>query len=213
MSETFLSIVIPSYLGTYEGAATNRLAKLHRAVCSVISAFPGRAREIVIVSDGCEQTDAYWHGLRKHYNGAGDEARLGPQLAARFVRIEREGRFAGRTRNAGIEAASGTVIAYLDSDDYVLPHHFELIEQNFDALDWIWFDDICYPDMPRKASLKYGHIGTSCIAHRRALPVRWTGEYGHDWRLVEDLIACSENYRYIGDGGYVVCHIPNKLDV
>ena len=49
------SIVMPSYLATYPGAANNREGKLVRAVNSVIEqSFPDW--ELHVVADGCKRT-------------------------------------------------------------------------------------------------------------------------------------------------------------
>lgn len=208
-----ISIVLPSYLGAYEGAATNRPAKLHRAVCSFLQCLPGGERELVIVSDGCDETDAYWQRLAKAYGSETDEARFNERTVLRHVRIERVGRFSGQTRNAGIEAATGDVVAYLDSDDCFRPDHLVMIERTFGDSDWVWFDDNLWPEQYRRCRLEYGRIGTSCIAHRKSVRSRWVDEYNHDWRFIQDLMAETDNYRYVGDGGYIVCHVPNGLDV
>lgn len=213
MTDVSLSVIMPSYLGSYEGAATNRPFKLHRAVCSFLQSLPGGERELVLVSDGCDETDQYWSRLAKAYGSDHHEADFNEKTKLKHVRVERKGRFAGRVRNAGIAAARGNVIAYLDSDDYVRPDHFRMIETNFGSSDWVWFDDNLWPDQYRRCGLEYGRIGTSCIAHRKELPVRWIDEYNHDWKLVQDLMAYSDKYRYIGDGGYVVCHVPNGVDM
>jgi|GEM_PF-3018857 len=210
-----LSIVMPCYLGHYVGAASERAAKLHRAVCSFLQSLPGGCRELVLVSDGCDETDAYWRKLASAYGAEGNEARFNETTTMRHVRIdirERDERHAGETRNRGIEAATGDVVAYLDSDDAFRPDHLLMIERSFGESDWIWFDDLLWPERYRRCELKYGHIGTSCIAHRKSVRSRWTDGYGHDWRFVQDLMAETSNYRYAGDGGYIVCHVPGCLD-
>jgi glycosyltransferase involved in cell wall biosynthesis len=85
------SVVIPTY---------NRVALLARAVDSAVKeCLPGD--EVIVVDDG--STD-------------GTEALLaewGPPV--RHLRIEHQG--AGAARNAGVDAARGDLVAFLDSDD------------------------------------------------------------------------------------------------
>lgn len=208
-----ISVIMPCYLGPYEGAATDRPFKLHRAVCSFLTATDTLTRELVLVSDGCDETDAYWKSLAKAYGSDGDEARFNDRVSLRHVRIEKQGLWSGQPRNAGLDAATGRIVCYLDADDTALPRHFGFIAQNFAQSDWIWFDDMIWPEQVRARELRLGMIGTGCFAHLRAGALRWTDGYCYDWAYLERLMAAGPNYRYVGHGGYVVCHIPGKLDV
>ena len=208
-----ISVIMPCYLGPYEGAASDRPYKLHRAVCSFLTATDTLTRELVIVSDGCDETDLYWKKLAKHYGSEGDEARFNDRVTMRHVRIDKQPPWSGEVRNAGLDVAKGRIVCYLDADDKALPWHFGFIAENFGQSDWVWFDDLIWPEQLRVRELKVEHIGTGCFAHLRALGLRWSGGYCYDWAYLERLIEKTSNHKYIGHGGYVVCHIPHKLDV
>ena len=87
----------------------DRIAWLAEAVASVrIQTFGDF--EIILVDDGSEEPPAFLEGLRD------DRIRL--------IRQERAG--AAAARNTGIRAASGTYVAFLDSDDLFLPRKLEV---------------------------------------------------------------------------------------
>jgi hypothetical protein len=151
--------------------------------------------------------------LAKHYGSDCDEARFNERVSMRHVRIDKQPAWSGEVRNAGLDAATGRIVCYLDADDKVLPWHFDFIAKNFGEFDWVWFDDLIWPEQLRVRELKVEHIGTGCFAHLRSVGIRWTGGYCYDWAYLEQLIAKMPNHKYIGHGGYVVCHIPHKLDV
>ena len=46
---------------------------------------------------------------------------------SRIVFVDKKNSGAGETRNAGIDAASGEYIVFIDSDDTVEPHMFEVL--------------------------------------------------------------------------------------
>jgi glycosyltransferase involved in cell wall biosynthesis len=95
MAHLSVSCVIPTY---------NRVSLLDRALRSAVpQCEPGD--EIIVVDDG--STDD-----TEKLVGACD----GP---VRYVRIPHAG--AGSARNAGVQAAQGDLIAFLDSDDEWIP--------------------------------------------------------------------------------------------
>ncbi|MEH8018601.1 glycosyltransferase [Rheinheimera muenzenbergensis] len=109
MPQPLFSVVIPAY---------NRAHCIHRAISSVQKQTEQRFEVIVIddgSSDGTEQVIAE---ISK------DEPRL------RYIKQENGG--ATKARNTGIKSASGSYIAFLDSDDVFLPHH---LEQAMSVLD------------------------------------------------------------------------------
>lgn len=100
------SVIMPTW---------NRAQFLPRAIRSVLDqdCVPAGEIELIVVDDG--STD--------------ETPTLVPQLAKsekrhmiRYVRVEHSGE-PGTTRNVGLNMADGDYIAYLDSDDYWLPHH------------------------------------------------------------------------------------------
>lgn len=114
-----ISIIIPTY---------NRAGFLPEAIASVRGQEPAPnvETEIIIVDDG--STD----------NTRDILARLGSDL--RCIRLEKN-RGVSAARNAGILAASGELIAFLDSDDVWMPHKLRtqaaLMQQDED-IDLVW---------------------------------------------------------------------------
>ena len=108
-----ISVVIPAY---------NSAAQLARALDSVL-AQTRPAEEILVVDDG--STDATAEVARSY----GDAVRLIAQANAG----------AAAARNAGIRAARGTWIAFLDADDEWLPDRLALQTDILDRRpDLVW---------------------------------------------------------------------------
>jgi glycosyltransferase involved in cell wall biosynthesis len=183
-----ISVVMPSYLGDYGSAATDRPTKLRRAIESFLSQGIG---ELVIVPDGCQQT----FEISSEY----------PVLC--LDPIPKCIPFSGQPRNVGIDAAQYDYIAYLDSDDIFGENHLCSIVEHLDA-EWLWWDD--YADLnKRSVILERGRIGTSCIAHKKSLNVVWPDGYAHDWGVVEQLMR-HQNKKI--ETHYQVMHIPGVMD-
>lgn len=198
------SIVIPSFLGDYRTAAKDRDRKIIRAVDSVINqSF--QDFEVVVVADGCNKTVE----IMKQVS---DER-------VRTVLIPKSKLWSGEPRNAGIEAATGDHIVYLDIDDLYGENHLRNISEQLGAFDWVWFDDIRYAP---KQSVWYenpcditqiGRHGTSNICHKRSLSVKWDYVgYAHDYYFVVQLREHG-NFVKIKGGEYYVCHIPGEYDL
>ena len=96
-----VTVIIPSF---------NRRAFTERAVKSVL-AQTYRNFRILVIDD---------------YSREGEVYRPDPFYASQ-VRVIRHSRHAGvsAARNTGIKEADDTLIAFLDSDDYWLPHRLE----------------------------------------------------------------------------------------
>lgn len=106
-----ISCIIPTY---------NRKSMVGEAIKSV-QTQQGCDVEIVVVDDG--STDGTADFIKEHFQGV------------RFVRVNCVG--PGMARNAGVEAACGEVLMFLDSDDVWLPHHgrilYEIISSGFEV--------------------------------------------------------------------------------
>ena len=183
-----ISVVMPCYLGHYNTAATDRQVKLRRAIDSFLKQKIG---ELIIIPDGCHETKA-----------------IASEYPVKCLEVlPKCNLFSGHPRNVGIAAASYDYIAYLDSDDIFGDGHLQSIVNNLDA-DWLWWDDYI-DDVRRTVELKLGGIGTSCIAHKKNLGIVWVDGYGHDWRVVEQLMKYPNKKI---EAKYRVMHIPGVLD-
>lgn len=199
------SIIMPCFLGEYKNAAANREEKLIRAVNSILNQT-FQNFEIIIVSDGCEKTIELYQGLYID----------NPKVKG--YKIPKQDYMSGAVRQAGLQVATGEYIIYCDSDDIYLPNHLQFVNDNIEKLDWCLFDDNYYVSenevSRKKVTLNLGISGTSSICHKRLLDVKWSNcnGYGHDWTFIQLLKSKSENYKHIGHGGYVICHVPGKFD-
>lgn len=213
-----ISVVMPSYLGHYEGAAGDRREKLIRAINSYnMQSHP--YRELIIVSDGCDETVE----VAKQFNVNGD---------IKIIKLPKQKRFSGSVRDAGVKAATGDVICYLDSDDTIGINHLKTIEDTFlhTDVDWVYYNDYIFvgagkPTIMKEVQLEHGSIGTSSIAHRKDIygkaknlfgrsRITWKGcdGYGHDWTFIQKLMAHDLKHEKIYGCEYIICHIPEKLD-
>ncbi|HEY1473401.1 MAG TPA: glycosyltransferase [Pseudolabrys sp.] len=101
------SVVVPTY---------NRLSVLPRAIESVLTQDETDF-ELIVVDDSTDDTPAWLASLTD------------PRI--RVIRPERRGGV-GAARNVGIAAARAPIVAFLDSDDWFLPHR---LRRSLDPLD------------------------------------------------------------------------------
>jgi len=199
------SIVLPSYLGQYKGAAKNRPEKLARAIKSALSQTHTDF-ELIIIADGCVLT--------------GEVVKQFTDSRIKLIEIEKQELWSGVVRNTGIEAATGDYIVYLDSDDMLGTNHLEIISKGIEAnpvAQWYFFNDLIPIDemfTERYCAISIGGCGTSNLAHPKE-PCRWLKNdgYAHDWNFIKELRNWSKKYTHIGCGEYLVCHIPNQIDI
>jgi glycosyltransferase involved in cell wall biosynthesis len=179
----------------------------------------------------CAQTFTDFETIVANDGGAIPEAALAlpPGRALRIVRPEPPG---GRVRalNAGLAAARGTFIAYLDDDDVYRPTHLERLvaaleeENDFGAAfsgvdqiarrrgpDGLWRDEalLFHYGRPFDANriLFKNDVPLIALLHRRDL-VEKTGPFDTDFDLFEDwefLIRLSRVTRF--------CHVPETTAV
>lgn len=200
------SIIMPSFLSHYKGSASNKEEKIIRAVKSVINQT-FKDWELVIVADGCQKTVDI---IRQNFT----DERIS------LYKIVRQRQWSGKVRNAGIRKAKGEWICYLDIDDMLGTKHLEIISKNLKG-DWVWFNDYTYT-LQTKSFLEVhenidirGKCGTSTVCHRKSLNVRWPedGGYLHDWYFINNLKKLSSDYSKIETPEYLICHLPDLLDV
>lgn len=207
-----ISVIMPCTLEEYDGGAKNRKQKLDRAIKSFL-AQEFESKELVVIADGDFETIKFIsENYHEHEN-------------IRAFLISKQEPFSGNVRDFGLKRANGTIIAYLDSDDFLKEsNHLKKIAEAFKHqpyADWVYFDDYVkyfeldhLPLAPREAKLTYGNIGVSNIAHRNFKSITWSGcdQYGHDWSFIQRLITQYPTYKKIDGTSYVVCHIHNSVD-
>lgn len=204
-----ISVIMPSYLSFYEGCATNRAVKFNRAVDSFLSNVYLQ-KELIIVSDGCRITNELYH----HYHN---------KKNIKLIKLDKQPLFSGNVRQAGLEAATGNYICYLDTDDIIKSDHLSCVVNEFKKhrkCDWIYFNDLYKQNFTgseygtRHTELKLGSIGTSCIAHKKSTSISWQGfdGYNHDWHFIEKLRTTHPHYLKVDTCGYVVCHVKGQTD-
>jgi len=170
-----VSIIIPSSLAPRKNQASNPEDKLIRAVNSALSQ-DYEDIEVIVVADGCLQTVKLLWDIHK----------------ITICKIDKQPPFSGNVRNAGIEAATGDIICYLDADDFLGADHVTTLVKHFTG-DWVWFNDLTLVKdefKERECQLKLGFCGTSNIAHLRSMKARWlpVNKYGYDdWNFIQEL--------------------------
>ena len=205
-----LSVIMPSYLGEYEGCASDRENKFIRAVHSFLENSLDD-KELIVVGDCCEKTEEL---LQMYF---AYELSIG---IIKFYQFKKKQKlFSGSLRSKGIELASGEYISYLDTDDILGKGHLSSIYKQVKTqnLDWAYFNDFINTDaglITKKVELKKDSIGTSSIIHRKHKHINWDkcDGYGHDYLFIERLIKWSEKRDKIYGGTYIICHIPNQVD-
>ena len=156
MLQPKISIIMQAYLGDYPGSRINSVDKFIRAV----SSFKNQTyqnTELIIVSDGCEIVHTTYIELFKS----------DPKIKYAFVDkkgipnmyelVDGKKYYRGVPRQVGVTLANGDLITYMDSDDFLLSNHCELIVREFNKtpnLDFYtngsWYDNIvaCWLDTP-----------------------------------------------------------------
>lgn len=199
---------MPSYLGQYQNAATDRPHKFRRALQSFVDQ-PYSNKELIIIADGCKETMTIYNECKRGANW--------PEDLVTFLYMAKQDPFSGKPRNVGICNATGDIISYLDTDDKLFGDHLGCLARNFGNADWVYFNDYTAKDAAlnmreREIKLSFGHIGTSSIAHKRNLDIAWKDGYGHDWELILQLADKYPNNKKVTAAGYQVCHLPAGID-
>ena len=198
------SVILPSLLADFPGAATKKEQKLVRAINSVLNqSF--QDFELIVIADGCDATSFI---VNKMFN---DDRVKG-------LRVERTGLWSNKARNAGIIAAKGNYIIYLDNDDQYGPDHLKIMNSALaDSPDWIYSNDLMFHGgkwIERVTDItQYGRCGTSNICHASRLGLTWDKDgYGHDYHFIQQLRK-FENNRHAETGQYYVCHIHGAYEI
>ena len=189
----WVTVVIPTY---------GRQQLVDRAVASVAAARGNHAVEVVVVDDASPEP------IRVSVLGAN---------LARVVRLETN-QGPGAARNAGIEAARGEFVSFLDSDDAYTKDRFDRVAEAIAGapkhdlyLCWARFED----DSPREGRLLEGnvhdvilertapHLGTVTARRSAIVP------FDPTFRACQDLewwlrISASHRVHTIAAIGYVL---------
>jgi glycosyltransferase involved in cell wall biosynthesis len=198
------SVVMPSYLGHYNGAATGREDKIYRAVDSVLNqTFTDW--ELIIVADGCEKTYNMICTTYKEFD------------KINCLLIKKQLNFSGVPRSLAIDRAIGDYIVYLDIDDFYGYYHLQIISDQLQDYDWVWFNDYRWRHnkwVENPCSIvTIGRNGTSNICHKRSLDERWNAVgYAHDFHFNKQLLK-YKNHDKILTPEYFVCHVPGMYDI
>jgi len=202
--DTRFSIIMPCFLGAYQGAAKNRPQKLRRAIKSVLKqTFTDF--ELIVISDGCDKT------IEIYQEFASDDR-------IKCIQIPKQDYMSGNVRNAGLKFSKGQYTIYLDSDDYYESDHLQKVNSWLKDDDvWIYYNDKKLTDNKgntaiKKVQLQMASAGTSSICHKNDLDVKWGHGYTHDFRFIQELMNFSKG-RKCGDSGYIICHTPSTIDL
>ena len=167
------SIIMPVFLGDYPDSAPDKPKKFLRAVGSVLTQTY-KNFELVIISDGCEETNKLVHAKYQK------ELQKG---IIKLVKLERHPLFTGAVRQKGIDEATGDVFCNLDADDSFLPKHLWNISVAYDPTKYDW----CYFNLYRKLDNLKGveelidakpttdSLCTANVIWKRGLDVTWNG--------------------------------------
>lgn len=215
-----LSVIMQSYLGEYAGtfgrSASDRVAKFHRAIQSVLDQDHGQW-ELLVVADGCNQT---WE----------ERHRYDTEPRVRFFRIPKQRMWSPVPRNVGIVKALGQYVIYLDSDDSYAPGYLsavalELAERGHPS--WAAVDDLVWEGSSGTWSrrmvtdlLERRVAGTSNVVHRRDIAY-WPDVlyrfpafgYAQDDRGFVAELGKVAPPTLLSAAGYRVHHIPRLYDV
>lgn len=203
-----ISVIMPSYLGEYEGCASDRENKFVRAVHSFL-ANKYENKELIVVGDSCLTTERLLHVNFEENLKSGQ---------IKFHQFSKKQKlFSGELRSKGIEIASGDYIIYLDSDDILGDAHITSIARQIKNSDWGYYNDFIWSPsglQTKHVELVKDSIGTSSIYHKRVKGLDWKGcdGYGHDFKFIQKLMKWSDNFDKIYGTSYIICHIPNIID-
>lgn len=154
-----------------------------------------RPIEHLIVSDGPDmvlaaELDRYWDVWSLEHQQSKGRPWIRYHELPEHDPVEHWGHHA---RQAGLELASGELIAYLDDDDAYRPEHVELLARCFDEepqIGWAFSRMATHGTTVTHIGADPPHagaIGTPMIMHRAGTPTHWGPAHSmEDWYLVAD---------------------------
>lgn len=205
-----ISVIMPSFLGEFSGAASNRKQLFTRAVISFLSqSF--KDSELIIISDGCGETNNI---VKKNFKKE--------CLEERIILVERPEHlgFKGIIRQSGIEKARGEIICNLDTDDFFLPYHLKSIACAFNTekYDWIYWNYYIRPDTIKDMNvlvdvpLELEKLNNACHAFKKGI-VAWEGCDGRrDNKIFIEKLMKFTRVKKIYGCGYCMTNVTiNKI--
>ena len=167
MTTPLLSVVIPTW---------NRAPLVCEAVESALSQRLGQV-EVIVVDDG--STDDTANVLTRNFG-----ARI------HLLRLPSR-RGVGAARNAGIQIASGELLAFLDSDDLWLPGKLEAelrVFERFPEAEAVVSDSLCFVEGQADDDSRFERIGLLAAAKSQ---VRWVSEIEWLWTNSRNAVQMS----------------------
>lgn len=185
-----ISIVMQSYLGEYNGSREDSIKKFNRAIESFKNQIYKNC-ELIIVADGCMHTFNTY--MAKYQNE--------PNIKIAFVDKKGVGKmydnvtedkkfYRGLPRQIGLEMATGEVISYMDSDDFLLPTFTLGILSSYNMkpdADWFinrsWYDNI---EADWEKETVFDSFDRSGAIRIEGIPSKWAAT-----KLKDNLIVLS----------------------
>lgn len=205
MAPRGISVIMPSYLGDYQGSRSNPVYKFIRAVKSFIDQdYPKELCELIIISDACKLTIETYNENFKDIDNI------------RLIKKElRSNGYPGEARQMGIDASSFDIITYLDSDDMITIDRLNRVNRSI--LDSVYVLDsvMCQAISETKWTEKNGkeRHGTWQISHKSSISneLKWKDKIkrGEDVDFIHSIIrkfSLNKKINYAKVGGYIICH-------
>ena len=232
-----ISVIMPSYLGEYPGSRKDPEKKFIRAVSTFLDNSLNE-KELVIVSDGCNVTNAIYSKLWKD------------NKHVRLIASEKmEATWPGELREVGRSVAKYDWITYLDTDDMYTIQHLDQVKKAIlgkKEETTVLFNTICLipmPENPNELMLRIigtdlknyhdvrdqcptlfghkmvgshskAHSGTWQIVHHKYVPHRWKNneEMGEDALFIQSLKTTEKWEEF--KGGFIHAHNTyNRQDI
>ena len=152
-----ISWIMQSYLGEYPGSRADSDKKFIRAVKSFLAIGDPRS-QLVIASDNCEITHALYYKHFKKYENI-SYVFVDKSVPNMYEKIEDQSLvyYRGVPREAARAISEGYLIAYMDSDDYILPTAAQIIKSYWNgtvkeypdanykwAIIGNWYDNVAF---------------------------------------------------------------------
>jgi len=172
-----ISIIMQTYLGEYPGSRVDSVNKFRRAVKSFQNQIYKNC-ELIIVADGCTKTQQIYS--REFKNDPSIKFIYVDKDAPNMYEENQDGQkyYRGFPRRVGVGSATGSLITYMDSDDFLLPEFTItlLLTYNIDTeMSWWintqWYDN---ENATWQDSVELYTTDNSNDIEVEGLPSKWT---------------------------------------